>query len=318
MPVRRRRVTIAHVLLAAAVVAAAGSIACDRVPLTAPTQSFIQLFATGSSVPPDGSLEIVANVTEQAGTPVQNGTVVTFVTSLGRVDPAEARTHNGKATTRLIADGRSGVATVTAFSGAAESATLEIPIGAAAIGTFSVSASPATLPSGGGSSQITARARDAAGNPLAGVSVSFSTTAGTVSPEVATTDAAGEARTTLTTTRDATVTARAAQEEADVTVTVDQALTLTVSVSPNPPVEGLTTEFIIVVTVPPGGAAADRLEVNFGDGNRTSLRIPSSGGTTTLSHVYDRDGTFTVGVTVVDSNGGRQTQQIVVTVVAAP
>lgn len=318
MHARRRRVPIAHVLFVAALAATAGSIACDKVPLTAPTQSFIQLFATGSSVAPDGSLEIVANVTEQAGTPVQNGTVVTFVTSIGRMDPAEARTHNGKATARLIADGRSGVATVTAFSGAAESATLEIPIGAAAIGTFSVSASPATLPSGGGSAQVTARARDAAGNPLAGVQVTFSTTAGTVSPGVATTDAAGDARTTLTTTREATVTARAAQESAEVTVTVDEAPGLTVSVTPDPPVEGRTTQFTVTVIVPAGGTAADRLEINFGDGDRTSLRIPSSGGTTTVSHVYDREGTFTVSVTVIDASGARQTQQLVVTVVAAP
>ena len=120
-----------------------GSAACDRVPLTAPTQSTIQLFATGTSVAPNGTVELVATVTEQAGTPVQNGTVVSFTTTLGRIDPAEARTQNGKATVRLIADGRSGVATVTAFSGAAENATLELPIGSAAVETLVVRAEPA-------------------------------------------------------------------------------------------------------------------------------------------------------------------------------
>ncbi|HEY8535836.1 MAG TPA: Ig-like domain-containing protein, partial [Vicinamibacterales bacterium] len=199
MHARRDRVPNAHVLLAMARAAAAGLLACDKIPLTAPTQSFIQLFATDTSVPPNGSVEIIANVTEQAGTPVQNGTVVTFVTSMGRMDPAEARTHNGKATSRLIADGRSGVATVTAFSGAAESASIEIPIGAAAIGSLTVSASPATLPSGGGSVEVTARVSDLGGNPLAGIPVTFSTTAGTVSPAAATTDQTGAARTTLTT-----------------------------------------------------------------------------------------------------------------------
>ena len=318
MIARWLRAPVARGLLVAAAVAAGASTACDKVPLTAPTQSFIQLFATGSAVPPGGSLEIVATVTEAAGTPVQNGTVVSFITSLGRMDPAEARTHNGKASARLIADGRSGVATITAFSGAAESATLEVPVGAAAIGTLLVSADPARLPAGGGTSQITARARDLAGNPLSGVAVTFSTTAGSVTPTVATTDAGGDARATLTTTREATVSAQVAQDSAEVTVAVDEAPGLTVAITPDPPVEGRTTQFAITVTVPAGGTPVERLEIRFGDGDSRTLTIPSAGGTTNVSHVYGQDGTFTVTVTVVDALGGRQTQQSVITVVDAP
>src|SRR5512141_1376374 len=80
---------------------------CDKVPLLAPTGSVINLFATSSSVPLNGEIEIVANVIEQgvatsgsgtgtgggttstttagAGTPVQNGTLVTFTTTIGRI-----------------------------------------------------------------------------------------------------------------------------------------------------------------------------------------------------------------------------------------
>ena len=77
-----------------------GSVSCDKVPLLAPTGSVITLFATATTVPSTGSMEIVATVIEQgvdrrgadhtgrpgtpttptassspgAGTPVQNGT----------------------------------------------------------------------------------------------------------------------------------------------------------------------------------------------------------------------------------------------------
>ena len=84
----------------------AGLLSCDKVPLLAPTGSVITLFPTATTVPSNGSMEIVATVIEQgnapsthdadrhrrhrttptrrhdhdsiagAGTPVQNGTVV--------------------------------------------------------------------------------------------------------------------------------------------------------------------------------------------------------------------------------------------------
>jgi hypothetical protein len=118
--------------LAALVTLVVAATGCDKVPLTAPTESTITLFATSTSVGSTGSTDLVATVVEQAGTPVQNGTVVSFTTTLGRIEPSEARTQNGKVTVRFTGDGRSGLATITAFSGAASNATLELPIGAAA------------------------------------------------------------------------------------------------------------------------------------------------------------------------------------------
>ena len=94
---------------------------CDRVPLTAPTESTIQLFSTAPSVPLNGSIDLIATITEEAGTPVPDGTLVSFTTTLGHIDPSETRTDNGKATVKLVAGSQSGTATVTAFSGAATS-----------------------------------------------------------------------------------------------------------------------------------------------------------------------------------------------------
>ena len=67
------------------------------------------------------------NNTSRPGTPVHNGTVVNFTTTLGSIEPAEATTTSGRATVRLVADGRSGTAVVTAYSGAAIE-TLEVTI----------------------------------------------------------------------------------------------------------------------------------------------------------------------------------------------
>src|SRR5690606_32374262 len=75
---------------------------------------------------PDEPGEIVAGT----GTPVHDGTEVFFTTTIGRIEPELARTTGGRATARLVSDGRSGTATVTAVSGPASS-TLEIDIGAA-------------------------------------------------------------------------------------------------------------------------------------------------------------------------------------------
>lgn len=90
---------------------------CTGVPLMAPSDSTITLFANPEFVPANGGVSVVtAVVIEPAGTPVPNGTVVFFFTNLGRVD-AEGRTKDGIARVNFVSDSRSGTATVTAQSG---------------------------------------------------------------------------------------------------------------------------------------------------------------------------------------------------------
>jgi PKD repeat protein len=298
-------------LLFSAALMAAG---CDKVQLTAPTESTIQLFANAASVPLNGSVEIVGTVIEQAGTPVQNGTVVTFTTTLGRIDPSEARTNNGRVSVRLISDGRSGTARITAISGGATSEALEIPVGGAAAANVTLRADPASVGANGGSVQLIATVRDESGNPIAGVPVTFATTAGQIAAASVNTDANGEARTTLTTTREANVTARAGSQEATATVTVQAAPTIAVTVTPATPVVGQPVTFAIEVTPATNGNPIQSMTIDFGDGQRRTI---GSSGTTSVAHVYSKTGTYTVTITARDT-AGQDSSQVTIIAVQPP
>src|SRR4030095_1626379 len=139
--------------------------ACDKVPLLAPSGSVISVFASANTVPLNGDIEVVANVIENgttstpttpttpgtttpgtgttgttstttagAGTPVQNGTLVSFTTTIGRIEPSEARTTNGQVKVRFIPGGQSGTATITAYSGGASGKIENLLVGMAAVG----------------------------------------------------------------------------------------------------------------------------------------------------------------------------------------
>src|SRR3954469_19627557 len=92
------------------VTAAMGAAGCDKTPLLAPNASTITLSTNTNIVQTNGSAEIRATVLESSGTPVQNGTTVTFSTNLGTVTPTDARTTNGVAVAQFVANGQSGVA----------------------------------------------------------------------------------------------------------------------------------------------------------------------------------------------------------------
>ena len=109
--------------------------ACESLPLLAPTESTIVVVASAPVIPLEGESVITAVVTEGVGTPVQNGTLVTFSTTLGRLEPQESRTEDGRATSRLAGGKTTGTAMVSAFSGAATSNVLSIQIGSSSIAT---------------------------------------------------------------------------------------------------------------------------------------------------------------------------------------
>ncbi len=285
---------------------------CTRVPLVAPSGTVITLISTTNMLPINGSADIVAVLVENGttstgtgtgapaavpstGNPVHNGTLVSFSTTLGRVEPAEAKTANGgQVTVKLIADGRSGVATVTAYSGGA-SKTLTVNIGAAAAARLLLSATPQTLPFTGGTATVSASVQDQQGNPIAGVPVTFSTSAGTLGRTSAVTDSSGFATTTVTTTANATLTASAGggtgtsalSGTVEIKVLANSTLALSV---PSTIIAGSPGQF--TVNVGPSVPASD-VTIDFGDGSEPeSLGPITSSGSTT--HVYGDTGSYRV------------------------
>lgn len=290
---------LAFALHAAALLALASLSACDKVPLMAPTGTTITLYANSTVMPVNGSVEITATVIESAGTPVQNGTVVTFLTTLGSIDPVEARTNAGKATVRLLSGAQSGTAEVRAASGGASVAdALQIKVGGAAAERVDLFASPSSLPPAGGSVQLVATVSDASGNRLAGVPVSFIADQGSLAQSSVITDSLGEARNALTTTLAAKVTAVVRSDVSkEVTVSLRSAPTVEISSSTTSPTAGQAVVFTIRVTAPTGGAAVRSASVDFGDGSSQVLGT----GSTTVQHTYARSGNYIVTATATDA-----------------
>jgi hypothetical protein len=305
---------IGVVLLSVIVLPLALIAACDKVPLLAPTGSVITLqIPDTSSVSLNSEMNITATVIENGvvaggsgptvtrstgGTPVQNGTVVSFTTTLGRIEPAEARTHNGQVTVRLITGGASGSAVITAFSGGA-STTKTVSVGTAAVKTVSVTTTPQQLGASGGTVQVSATVTDTAGGFLAGVPVTFTTDRGSVSPSTATTDSNGVATATLTTNGTAKVTATAGTVSSTAaTVTVNARALSTFTANPTSAQAGTPITFTVT---PATGANISNVIVDFGDGARTPLG--PIGAATPVTHAYGAPGNYTATATATDSTG---------------
>ena len=287
-------------------------VGCDTAPLTAPTDSAVTLFANNTVVALNGSVEITASVTEPGGIPVQNGTQVVFTTTLGSIEPAEARTSSGRATVRLNAGAASGLAQVRAFSGGAQAEALEIRVGAAAATTLTVSAAPSAVGPNGGTVEIQAVATGENNQRLPGVPVTFGTNAGSLSSTTVITDSNGEARTFLTTTREATVTATVGSVSATTTVRVTTRPVITLTGPTTAVGEGETTTFTVNVQTQANGDAIRDVVIDFGDGERRSLGALT--GSRTVQKVYARKGTYPVTVSVFDTGNETTTATTTVTV----
>ena len=146
---------------------------CADVPQMAPFESTITLFANPPFIPANGGVSVIsAVVTEAAGTPVPDGTVVQFFATIGKVD-REGLTKDGVARVNFISDTRSGVAEVTAVSGPITT-TLPggISIGGVLPALVLVTADPSRI-TVSRSTHIFATVLDADGNPVPNIGVIF-------------------------------------------------------------------------------------------------------------------------------------------------
>ena len=83
---------------------------CENASIFAPAGSIIILTAADPVIPLGGQTTLRVVATERSQTPVPRDTVVTFQTTLGRVDPSEGLTVDGVATTTLFAEQTAGTA----------------------------------------------------------------------------------------------------------------------------------------------------------------------------------------------------------------
>ncbi|HLX08304.1 MAG TPA: Ig-like domain-containing protein [Thermoanaerobaculia bacterium] len=143
-----------------------------------------------ASLPPGGAkINLVAVVRDATGLP-EPGEEVNFTTTVGTLRsggglvPTDA---TGKATDVLTVK-PTDISTQTTIvvgadtangSGAIQNAMFTINILTVSAATIVVSGNPTTLPASGGNVNLSALVRDAIGNPVANVGVSFSTTIGT-------------------------------------------------------------------------------------------------------------------------------------------
>jgi PKD repeat protein len=288
--------------------------ACDKVPLVSPTGSTITLFANAASVPSGSSIEIIGTIRESGGHQVQNGTLVSFTSTIGSLDPREARTHNGEVRVRFIAGSQSGVAVITAFSGGA-TGDLELPVGGAAATQVVLSPNLVSTPPGQ-PVDLVAVVLDDSGNRLPNASVTFTATAGSLSFSFVITDSFGEARTRLTTNQNASVTAFVGSVSSSAaTINVTDAPRVDLTVQTTNIVANQTVQFQATIT-PATGLAIRSASIDFGDGS--SQDLGTSQGSRSITHVYTRPGTYTVTVTATDSLGQRAAASTAIVVSELP
>jgi adhesin/invasin len=296
--------------------------ACDKVPLLAPTGTVITILPAANTVSLNSQIPIVATAiqngvassgagsgvttttTSTGGTAVQNGTLISFTTTIGSIQPQEARTHDGQVSVSLVTGNESGTATITAYSGGASSS-VQLKVGTAAATTITVSATPASLGPAGGTTQVIALVTDTGGGPIAGVPVTFTTDKGTLSPSTATTDANGNATVTLNTTATANVTATAGGVSGKVAVNVNVRGLTSFTASPTATSTGTPVTFTVT---PASGANISSVHIDFGDG--TSTDLGAIGAATTVPHIYNASGTYTATATA--SDGSSLSTQVVI------
>ena len=303
--------------------------ACDKVPLLAPTGTAITILPAATTVSLNSQLTIVATVIEHGtssggtgnttttstgGTPVQNGTLISFTTSIGHIEPAEARTHNGQVNVTLFTEGQSGTATITAYSGGASTTNNDIKVGTAAVKTLTVITTPQTIAANGGTASVTASALDESGNKMSGVPVNFTTDKGSISPSTANTDGSGNATVTLTTTSTAKVTASAGTISGTATVVVNGRSLASFTTS----AAGATVAVPIIFTVAPvSGANISNVHVDFGDGSE-GQDLGAITQSSTPSRAYCSPGQYTATATATDATGDRQSLSTNVIIGALP
>lgn len=255
------------------------------------------LSAEPSEIGISGTSSLTVRGTDENGAPLEDGTTVTFsVDQAGRVDPAAVQLVNGIATSTYFATFSSGEMTITATSGSVQARTT-IQVADNIEENVFVSANPGTLPSGGGTSIISAIVTDGSGRAIANIGVRFSTTSGTLQSGGAPIDTNnnGLATDVLNTADGATVTAttdNGFSGQTTVLVGIGRVI-CHMAVSTDTPNVDEVVSFFDTSDNPGNQIVSYHWE--FGDG--ASAEGPN------VQHAYRTEGTFNVVHSVIDQQG---------------
>lgn len=281
---------------------------CDEATPVAPSGTVLSISATPGEIPVRGSSTIRVTALRANGTPVNPGTLIRLDTTLGTIDESAVTDDSGVARATLRGDGRIGIATVTARSGASEAATVEVEIGEAAANA-SLQASPSSIPETGGTVTLLALVRNDQGQPLANATVNFTTEVGVLASGGAflTTDASGQASDTLQVS------------DTDIAALGDDDFLVGLEVGGAGSVVAKT--FTVRIQRPPDAAFSfvrNQLTVAFEDqstNNPTSWSWQFGNGQTSRqqnpTHTYSAAGTYTVTLTVRNAIGEDSVSQLV-------
>ena len=178
---------------------------CDSVTPIAPSDAILTITVNPTRIETAGQATITVLARKTDGFPVNEGTEITFSTTLGRIDPEVAFTdEQGRATTVLFGNNEVGLATVTAVSGSIEiTAETAVQIGSIPNSLiFEVSPSEVNLRDidSERTFRLVASVVDDLGNDLKGATVRFESEIGKLASRnnPILTNARGVARDTLT------------------------------------------------------------------------------------------------------------------------
>ena len=275
----------------------------------------IALVATPAAIAANGSdvSTLVATVGDAYGNAVRGGVTVTWSTTVGNLSASTSVTDaSGKASVKLSGT-KAGDATVTASAvKGSSSADVRLMADTGSSRVVGITASPTTIVADGAqASTLVATVEDAQGNPVgAGVTVTWSTTGGSLSASSSVTDASGKATVQLTSTQAGAVTVTGAavggSSTAGITVIPDASTARVV---------GLTATPAIVAA---NGSASSVLVATVEDahGNPMSAGVSISwtatlGSLSASSSMTDTSGKATVQLTSTKAGGSSVTASAV-------
>jgi hypothetical protein len=177
------------------------ALGCDKATPVAPDGAILSISANPSTVGLNGQSTITVFGRKPDGQPLNPGTEIRLSVDKGTINPTVIVVDDqGRGTATFRADGRSGIAKVTAMTGGTIMATADVQVGESSDTkpTLLISANPSTVDVQE-ESEITIIARNADGSSVgAGREIILTTTLGSLSNTRPTTRADGTARVTFT------------------------------------------------------------------------------------------------------------------------